>query len=50
MTERVFNADSVPAATEKQCGQAKLHDLEGAKDLMKKWLSHSKEELKQVFA
>ena len=45
-----LNADSVPAATEKQCGQAKLHDLELAKDLMKKWLSQSKEELNQVFA
>ncbi|MBM7692980.1 S-ribosylhomocysteine lyase [Peribacillus deserti] len=40
----------VPAATEKQCGQAKLHDLEGAKKLMKFWLTHSKEELHQVFA
>lgn len=42
--------NEVPAANEKQCGQAKLHDLEGAKRLMKYWLSHSKEELKQVFA
>ncbi|WP_409289959.1 S-ribosylhomocysteine lyase [Peribacillus sp. SCS-37] len=40
----------VPAASEKQCGQAKLHDLEGAKKLMKFWLTHSKEELQQVFA
>lgn len=45
-----LTTDSVPAATEEQCGQAKLHDLEGAKHLMEKWLSHSKEELKQVFA
>ncbi|MEI5908776.1 S-ribosylhomocysteine lyase [Bacillus spongiae] len=42
--------EDIPAANEKQCGQAKLHDLEGAKKLMKFWLSHSKEELKQVFA
>jgi S-ribosylhomocysteine lyase len=40
----------VPAANEKQCGQAKLHDLEGAKKLMKFWLKHSREELEQVFA
>ncbi|MGM9929949.1 MAG: S-ribosylhomocysteine lyase [Bacillus sp. (in: firmicutes)] len=40
----------VPAANEKQCGQAKLHDLEGAKKLMNYWLTHSKEELQQVFA
>ncbi|MBU8905360.1 S-ribosylhomocysteine lyase [Desertibacillus haloalkaliphilus] len=39
----------VPAANEKQCGQAKLHDLEGAKRLMKHWLSHDKEFLKEVF-
>ncbi|KSU64080.1 S-ribosylhomocysteinase [[Bacillus] enclensis] len=42
--------EEIPAANEKQCGQAKLHDLEGAKRLMKYWLGHSKEELKQVFA
>jgi S-ribosylhomocysteine lyase len=42
--------EEIPAANEKQCGQAKLHDLEGAKRLMRFWLSHSKEELKQVFA
>lgn len=40
----------IPAANERQCGQAKLHDLEGAKRLMRYWLQHSKEELKQVFA
>lgn len=45
-----LNIVSVPAATEEQCGQARLHDLEGAKQLIKEWLSHSKEELKQVFA
>lgn len=39
----------VPAATEKECGQAKLHDLEGAKRLMRYWLSQPKEELKKVF-
>ncbi|KMK77686.1 S-ribosylhomocysteine lyase [Alkalihalobacillus pseudalcaliphilus] len=42
--------EEVPAATEKQCGQAKLHDLDGAKKLMKYWLSHDKDSLKQVFA
>ncbi|MEH6945128.1 S-ribosylhomocysteine lyase [Bacillus sp. JJ722] len=40
----------IPAANEKQCGQAKLHDLEGAKKLMKFWLKHSRAELEQVFA
>lgn len=40
----------IPAANEKQCGQAKLHDLDGAKRLMNFWLTQSKEELKQVFA
>ncbi|WP_456277898.1 S-ribosylhomocysteine lyase [Bacillus sp. AK128] len=39
----------VPAATEKQCGQAKLHDLEGAKRLMNFWLQQSKEDLHKVF-
>ena len=40
----------VPAANEIQCGQAKLHDLEGAKQIMRAWLEHSKEDLKQIFA
>jgi len=40
----------IPAANEKQCGQAKLHDLEGAKKLMNFWLKQSKEDLHQVFA
>ncbi len=40
----------VPAATEKECGQAKLHDLEGAKRLMRYWLSQPKEELKKCLA
>lgn len=40
----------VPAANESQCGQAKLHDLEGAKRLLNDWLKHSKEELRQIFA
>lgn len=39
----------IPAANEKQCGQAKLHDLEGAKRLMKFWLQQSKEDLHKVF-
>jgi S-ribosylhomocysteine lyase len=40
----------VPAANEKQCGQAKLHNLEAAKKIMRYWLGHSKDELKQIFA
>jgi S-ribosylhomocysteine lyase len=40
----------VPAANELQCGQAKLHDLEGAKKLMEYWLKHSKEDLEKVFS
>jgi S-ribosylhomocysteine lyase len=39
----------IPAANEKQCGQAKLHDLEGAKKIMNHWLSQSKEDLHKVF-
>lgn len=39
----------IPAANETQCGQAKLHDLEGAKKLMNHWLSQSKEDLHKVF-
>ncbi|MDX8367431.1 S-ribosylhomocysteine lyase [Cytobacillus sp. IB215665] len=39
----------IPAANEKQCGQAKLHDLEGAKRLMRFWLEQTKEDLHQVF-
>lgn len=39
----------VPAATEKQCGQAKLHNLEAAKELMNYWLKQSKEDLQKVF-
>ncbi|WP_243300129.1 S-ribosylhomocysteine lyase [Bacillus litorisediminis] len=46
----VATIEDIPAANEKQCGQAKLHDLEGAKRLINFWLSKSKEELKQVFA
>ncbi|UOE93630.1 S-ribosylhomocysteine lyase [Alkalihalobacillus sp. LMS39] len=39
----------VPAANEKQCGQAKLHDLNTAKKLMEHWLTHDKQFLKEVF-
>ncbi|WP_413378708.1 S-ribosylhomocysteine lyase [Alkalihalobacillus sp. 1P02AB] len=45
-----LDIEEVPAATEKQCGQAKLHDLEGAKKLMNYWLGHDKDSLKQIFA
>lgn len=41
--------EEVPAATELQCGQAKLHDLEGAKKWMRFWLDQDKKELEQVF-
>ncbi len=39
----------VPAANELQCGQAKLHDLDGAKKMMHFWLEQDKKELKKVF-
>ncbi|WP_273128489.1 S-ribosylhomocysteine lyase [Metabacillus sp. HB246100] len=39
----------IPAANETQCGQAKLHDLEGAKRMMRYWLNQDKEELSKVF-
>ncbi|MGG5252630.1 S-ribosylhomocysteine lyase [Neobacillus sp. SM06] len=42
--------NEVPAANEVQCGQAALHDLAGAKELMHGWLKHSKTDLKQIFA
>jgi S-ribosylhomocysteine lyase len=45
-----LEATEVPASNERQCGQAKLHTLEGAKELMREWLKHDKEELKQIFA
>ncbi|MFS8185166.1 S-ribosylhomocysteine lyase [Rossellomorea marisflavi] len=48
--EDAITIEEIPAANEKQCGQAKLHDLDGAKKLMKFWLGQSKEYLKQVFA
>ncbi|AST92960.1 S-ribosylhomocysteine lyase [Sutcliffiella cohnii] len=44
-----LETEIVPAATEKECGQAKLHDLEGAKRLMRFWLSQDKMELTKVF-
>lgn len=42
-------ASEVPAAIAEQCGQAKLHDLSGAKQLMNFWLSQNKEHLQKVF-
>ncbi|HHY21986.1 MAG TPA: S-ribosylhomocysteine lyase [Bacilli bacterium] len=45
-----IGVDEVPAANELQCGQAKLHNLEGAKKIMSYWLEQDKESLKQVFA
>ncbi|SDH63200.1 S-ribosylhomocysteine lyase /quorum-sensing autoinducer 2 (AI-2) synthesis protein LuxS [Alteribacillus persepolensis] len=44
-----LDLEEVPAANEKQCGQAKLHHLEGAKKWMNYWLEQDKNELKQVF-
>ncbi|MFD2705406.1 S-ribosylhomocysteine lyase [Salibacterium lacus] len=41
--------EEVPAATEEQCGQAKLHHLDNAKEWMNYWLNQDKEELKKVF-
>ncbi|WLR41185.1 S-ribosylhomocysteine lyase [Bacillus carboniphilus] len=43
------NITEIPAANEKQCGQAKLHDLDGAKRLMNFWLSQDKKDLERVF-
>ncbi|SDW93762.1 S-ribosylhomocysteine lyase /quorum-sensing autoinducer 2 (AI-2) synthesis protein LuxS [Marinococcus luteus] len=39
----------VPAATELQCGQAKLHDLEGARQVFRNWLNQDKASLERVF-
>lgn len=47
--EDAVNVVEIPAATEKQCGQASLHDLDGAKRMMRFWLDQDKEELKKVF-
>jgi len=44
-----INIIEIPAANERQCGQAKLHDLEGAKRLMNFWLQQTKEDLHKVF-
>ena len=41
--------DYVPAATEEQCGQAKLHDLEEAKTWMRQWLKQDRGALEEVF-
>ncbi|MFB5664259.1 S-ribosylhomocysteine lyase [Alteribacillus sp. HJP-4] len=41
--------EEVPAANETQCGQAKLHNLEGAKKWMNYWLDQDKEQLKEIF-
>ncbi|MBB6450173.1 S-ribosylhomocysteine lyase [Geomicrobium halophilum] len=41
--------DYVPAATEEQCGQARLHDLEEAKTWMKYWLEQDKKKLEEVY-
>ncbi|EZH66088.1 S-ribosylhomocysteine lyase [Geomicrobium sp. JCM 19038] len=46
---RGLQYDYVPAATELECGQAKLHDLDVAKTWMTYWLKQDKKELEQVF-
>jgi S-ribosylhomocysteine lyase len=48
--ELAVQVEEVPAATELQCGQAKLHDLEGAKKWLHYWISQSDEKLASVFA
>ena len=48
--ELAVQVEEVPAATELQCGQAKLHDLEGAKKWLNYWISQSDEKLASVFA
>ena len=48
--ELAVQTEVVPAATELQCGQAKLHDLEGAKKWLNYWISQSDEKLASVFA
>jgi S-ribosylhomocysteine lyase len=47
--EHALNANEVPAANEKQCGQAKLHNLDGAKKLIRYWLKQSTEDLETIF-
>ena len=47
--EDALQLTEIPAATEKQCGQAKLHNLDAAKELMNYWLKQSKEDLHKVF-
>ncbi|MFZ4450805.1 S-ribosylhomocysteine lyase [Salibacterium aidingense] len=47
--EYSLTLDEVPAANEEQCGQAKLHHLDNAKEWMRYWLAQDKEELKKVF-
>ncbi|WP_100400091.1 S-ribosylhomocysteine lyase [Bacillus sp. FJAT-44742] len=47
--EYSIELEEVPAANEEQCGQAKLHNLEGAKKWMKYWLEQDAESLKEVF-
>ncbi|MFE8703312.1 S-ribosylhomocysteine lyase [Cytobacillus sp. FJAT-54145] len=47
--KEAVEVDVIPAATPKECGQAKLHDLEGAKRLMRFWLEQTKENLREVF-
>ena len=45
-----LQADVVPAATEIQCGQAKLQDLDDAKKWLTYWKEQSDETLKNVFS
>lgn len=47
--EDAINVTEVPAANEKQCGQARLHNLSGAKEMMQSLLKEDQEALTKVF-
>lgn len=47
--EQSLEVIEVPAANETQCGQAKLHNLQGAKAMMSFWLQQNEEDLQKVF-
>jgi S-ribosylhomocysteine lyase len=45
-----LDVKEVPAANEIQCGQAKLQDLDNAKEWLEYWIKQPDEVLKKVFA
>ncbi|MGL4819434.1 MAG: S-ribosylhomocysteine lyase [Bacilli bacterium] len=47
--QEALTIEEIPAANETQCGQAKLHDLAGAKKWMNYWLTHTPTQLASVF-